>query len=808
MTQRVGGVRLFGIAVVAGAVLLPGTVRAQEASGPERQAPGEGGPDAPAAVAHDARTTYDGFKVVRVLPRTVREELAALAIAETTWFCERRGPGLDLVVSAEGLAALDEAGIAQTVLVADLGALIEAERVQGEQARAAEANGAAFRGDTYFDTFRTYDEVMARIDLLVAGNPGVVTPVSVGTSRFGRAIRGFAVSAPDSVENPRNERRQVLFNGTQHAREWLSPTTVMHIAHSLIADFGAGDPRVGELMSNAEVIFVPIINPDGYVYTWTNTRLWRKTRVDNGNGTFGVDPNRNWGFEWGGEGASTTPGNETYRGPFAFSEPETAALRDFMAARPRLDAHIDFHTFSQLILSPWGYTSAVPAEPTQSVFTRLNGDMAREIRGQSGMTYIGGPSNTTIYPASGTVPDWAFGDQGILSWTIELRDTGAYGFVAPAEAIVPTGHENYRAVLTLLDYIALPLRFTFPDGLPQEVEAEQTSSFRVVIDSNMNAMSSGSGQLLARTGGAGAFVPFALTALANPGEFLATLPAAECGQTIEFSFAASTTGAQNATYPTDAPASVLSVDAVETIRSSRDACEAAGGWMVGAPGDTATTGVWELASPQATGAQPGADVSVDGSLCWVTGAAAGSQIGTFDVDNGATTLTSPALSALGPAGEQPDSARLSYYLWYSNDQGSNPAQDPFDVLISNNDGATWQGLQHIAADSSTNAWVRFEFELVGLIEPTDQMRIRFVPNDAAPGSIIEAAVDEVVVLVRGCPIPPCAADFDANGVREVTDIFAFLGVWFAGGSSADIDGIPGIGVPDIFAFLALWFAGC
>jgi hypothetical protein len=801
MAQRVRGVALSVGLAAAAVVLACGWAHGQQ------QATGDG--VVRPAEPLEARTTYDGCQVVRVLPRSMREELTALAVAETTWFCERRGPELDLVVSAEGRAALDEAGIAYTVRIADLRALIDAERAQYEAVRAAEANGAVLRGDTYFDTFRTHAEVLARVDLLVANNPSIALPVNVGTSRFGRDIRGLTISAPDSPENPRNQRRQVLFNGTQHAREWLSPTTVMFIAHQLIADFAAGDPRVTELLSNAEIIIVPIINPDGYDFTWSTTRLWRKTRVDNGNGTFGVDPNRNWGYEWGGEGASTSPGNDTYRGPNAFSEPETAALRDFMIARPRIDAHIDFHTFSQLILSPWGYTSNLPPQPIQSVFDRLNADMAREIFGVHGMTYIGGPSYTTIYPASGTVPDWVLGDRGKLSWTIELRDTGAYGFVAPASEIIPTGEENYAGVLTLIDYVALPLRFTFPDGLPEVAESGAATSFRVVVDSMHNQVQPGTAQILFRIGSEGAFTGTDLMPLPTEGEYLATLPAGACGDVFEYRFAAQTAGGASAAYPVGDSTAALSVPVVQTVYSYRDSCEVIGGWVVGAPGDAATTGVWEQAVPQATAAQPGEDVSDDGTRCWITGAQGGSGVGSFDVDGGATTLTSGAFSAVDPEGGVSESVTLSYWLWYSNDRGSSPAQDPFYVFISNDDGANWQPLQTIPANGSTNSWVRYEFELLGLLEPSEQMRLRFVADDEGAGSIIEAAVDEVRVEVRGCPVPPsCAADFDGNGAAEVPDIFAFLSAWFASDAAADIDGTPGVGVPDIFAFLSIWFAGC
>ncbi len=103
----------------------------------------------------------------------------------------------------------------------------------------------------------------------------------------------------------------------------------------------------------------PCRHPDGYSYTWTNNRLWRKNRRPNPNGSTGVDLNRNWGYQWGGEGASTSQGSDTYRGASGFSEPETQAIRDFITNRPYIRAHVDVHSYSQLILSPWGYTPAL-----------------------------------------------------------------------------------------------------------------------------------------------------------------------------------------------------------------------------------------------------------------------------------------------------------------------------------------------------------------------------------------------------------------------------------------------------------------
>src|SRR5690606_38857634 len=125
------------------------------------------------------------------------------------------------------------------------------------------------------------------------------------------------------------------------------------------------------------------------------------------NGSFGVDNNRNWGFGWGGPGASTQPGSETYRGTGPFSEPETQVLRDFITDNPRIVMTLDIHSFSQLILSPWGFTDALPADA--SLFDAINAAVEQAMEAVDSRDYVAGPTYTAIYPASGVGQDWSYG---------------------------------------------------------------------------------------------------------------------------------------------------------------------------------------------------------------------------------------------------------------------------------------------------------------------------------------------------------------------------------------------------------------
>jgi len=198
---------------------------------------------------------------------------------------------------------------------------------------------------------------------------------------------------------------------------------------------------------------VPVVNPDGYLYTWqsTSNRLWRKNRRQNAGGTYGVDLNRNWDDHWGGEGSSGTPSSDTYRGTAPFSEPETKAVSAYVLANVPFAGYIDFHSYSQLVLRPYGWTTALPPD---SAVQKLVGDqISAQIRANSGKVYTSEPAHQ-LYFTAGTADDWGYTKARIkLTYTIELRDTGTYGFQLPANQIVPTGQEIWAAMKYYTDYI-------------------------------------------------------------------------------------------------------------------------------------------------------------------------------------------------------------------------------------------------------------------------------------------------------------------------------------------------------------------
>jgi Zinc carboxypeptidase len=185
-----------------------------------------------------------------------------------------------------------------------------------------------------------------------------------------------------------------------------------------------------------------------------------------GNPCFGVDLNRNWGYEWGhNNGSSPDPCSELYRGPNAFSEAETTVLRDFIQARPWIRYVHDMHSYGQLMLYPWGYTAELP--PGNETYWRLGARMSALAQAVHGRTYVYGPSYTTLYPVSGKLPDWAWGAVRAYSFTFELRGPG---FNPPPTEIIPNSEEILPAALYLANFVIRPLSLP-PPGLTSAAPA-------------------------------------------------------------------------------------------------------------------------------------------------------------------------------------------------------------------------------------------------------------------------------------------------------------------------------------------------
>ena len=297
--------------------------------------------------------------------------------------------------------------------------------------------------------YHSYKELEADLLSLQAAYPDLARVFTIGTSLEERNVYGLKIS--DNVSQDEQEP-EVLFLGCHHAREWISVEVPYLLGKHLLESYDT-DVEVRRLVNQSEIWIVPLVNPDGLEYTIHYYRYWRKNRRLNADGTYGVDLNRNYGYLWGfdNEGSSPEPASTVYRGPEAFSEPETRAVRDLFLQN-NFQAMITYHSYSQVILYPWGYTTG-PSDK-DSLLRQIAGQMSALMEPVNGRFYEFGQAGAALYLTNGDTTDWTFGIAGIPSYTIELPpiDELQGGFFNTEQDIQTIFRENLPAALYVIDW--------------------------------------------------------------------------------------------------------------------------------------------------------------------------------------------------------------------------------------------------------------------------------------------------------------------------------------------------------------------
>ncbi|MGH4033903.1 M14 family metallopeptidase [Actinomycetota bacterium Odt1-20B] len=302
--------------------------------------------------------------------------------------------------------------------------------------------------------YHNYAEAMAEINQRIQQYPNLMSKRVIGKSYEGRDI--IAVKISDNVATDENEP-EVLFTHHQHAREHLTVEMALYLMRELGAGY-ATDARVKKMLDEREIWIVPDVNPDGGEYDIATGRYrsWRLNRQPNPGGATGTDLNRNWNYKWACcGGSSNTPGSETYHGKAGESAPEVKVVADFVRSRivggkQQIKAGIDFHTYSELVLWPYGYTYNDTAPGLTQDDRDAHAAVGKKMAASNGYTP---EQSSDLYITDGTIDDWLWGNQKIFSYTFEMYPTssGAGGFYPPDEVIERETSRNRDAVLQLLE---------------------------------------------------------------------------------------------------------------------------------------------------------------------------------------------------------------------------------------------------------------------------------------------------------------------------------------------------------------------
>lgn len=309
--------------------------------------------------------------------------------------------------------------------------------------------------------YHDYGEMVAEITQAAVDHPDIVRLTTIGTSWQGRDLHLVKITDQPDVDEGEPE---VLVDALHHAREHLTPEMALSIVESLTDGYASGDARIRGLVDSRVIWIVPMLDPDGLVWDLGRDpyRGWRKNRQPNDAGEpKGTDLNRNYGFHWGGAGASTDPGSDIYRGPAPWSAPETAVIRDFVLSRvidgrQRIGTHVSLHTAGEYVVYPYGYASAdLPPTMTEIDHQTLVA-MATELAATNGYTPI---RSGDWYLHSGTMVDWMYGTQRVFSFTLELYPADRSDpdrSYPPDEVIAAETSRNREAMLRVIEYADCP----------------------------------------------------------------------------------------------------------------------------------------------------------------------------------------------------------------------------------------------------------------------------------------------------------------------------------------------------------------
>lgn len=310
--------------------------------------------------------------------------------------------------------------------------------------------------------YHNYAEMIADVNAIVAKYPAIASKRVLGKSYEGRDI--VAVKISDNVATDEAEP-EVLYDANHHAREHITVEQALYLMHEFTDDY-ASDSRVKAIVDSREIWIVPSVNPDGSEYDIAtgSYRSWRKNRQPNSGSTaVGTDLNRNYSYNWGCcGGSSTSKSSETYRGASAFSAPETKVIRDFVASRvvggvQQIKTTMDFHSYSELVLWPYGYTTSKTGPGLTTDDNNALATLGRQMAATNSYT---AEQSSALYITDGDLLDWLWGTYKIFAYTFEMypKTSSGGGFYPPGSVITTQTARNREAALRLAEIADCPYR--------------------------------------------------------------------------------------------------------------------------------------------------------------------------------------------------------------------------------------------------------------------------------------------------------------------------------------------------------------
>lgn len=308
--------------------------------------------------------------------------------------------------------------------------------------------------EMFFKDYRPLETIDAWLSIIEETFPNLVKIETIGETFEGRPYKVIHLS--DHANDDHSDRKTVVISGGVHAREWISVSSVCYQLYAVLNMYTTNP----ESFNGLDFLFIPVINPDGYDYTWTTDRLWRKNRQ---NTTIerckGVDIDHSYDFHW--TKSNDWPCGEEYSGEEPFEAKELKIWHDYLNKTNndhKIYGFIDLHSYSEEILFPYAYSCNSEPRDEENLI-ELSYGISKAIRVESGKSYNVLPAcqdkDSDLLPdlGSGTLLDYMYHNRAFWAYQIKLRDTGNHGFLLPSKYIEPVGSELFAGMKYFIEFI-------------------------------------------------------------------------------------------------------------------------------------------------------------------------------------------------------------------------------------------------------------------------------------------------------------------------------------------------------------------
>jgi extracellular matrix protein 14 len=384
---------------------------------------------------------------------------AAPNAAYSVWGSSKSHGFIDVQLHAEKIPALlqyleeSNVKVGAQLMVGDLAQTIfeTFPQAQINTQSSDSTDNVEIAAELFFKSYRELDTIYAWYDLLVDSYPDILSIEYIGNTYEGRPMKALRLSVHS--DSKADAIKTVVVTGGIHAREWISVSTSCYILYQLLQDYEAGKPSVKRYLENLDFLFLPVMNPDGYEFSWKNERLWRKNKQQTFNPRCqGIDIDHSFDFHF--TSGFESPCSDDYPGEAAFEALESynwdRYLNETKHSHP-IYAYIDLHSYAEEVLYPYAYSCDILPRDEENLLELAYG-LGQAIRLKSGKYYeivkACQDKGADLLPSmgSGSALDYMYHNKAYWAFVLKLRDSGTRGFLLPPRFIKPVGKEIYASV--------------------------------------------------------------------------------------------------------------------------------------------------------------------------------------------------------------------------------------------------------------------------------------------------------------------------------------------------------------------------